>query len=782
MARETLKNLSPEDVKRLEVLSRVGKRINTPERFSEALQAVLDAVVESMEAERGALFLVQNADPDPTLSLFIDTTTEARNESGFRYSSTVVEKVWRERKPLAEVDTQINADLANKASIQAEGIRSVICVPLVGRESTLGVLYLDTRLSNAFTLADLQMLDVIADLASTALERARFFDALQDLNNELEGRVLQRTAEAEAARVEAERATRAKSLFLAKMSHELRTPLNGVLGLTEDLAQREQNPALRVQLQQIIDSARSLSTLINGVLDFSKLESDRVVLDVHTFSPEEAVTAALANVNYEATKKGLEVQVWVDGGVPAEVEGDSTRLKQILINLLSNAVKFTGQGYVRLLVSAPQPDRLLFSVADSGVGIAPEKQQEIFKPFSQADASTTREYGGTGLGLSISQSLCRLLGGQLELESKPGEGSRFTFVVPLKFGSEFPSPDYSGLRVAVVLPSIPQRQALERMLRNWGCTIVTDTEQAQLLVCKGSSTSRLPSVVLLDPGQIVENATAQANQRHLITPVTRSILRRAMSDLLNPQSAAQRPVASTEFDPPRPPQDAPILVVEDHEINRLVIKKMLDGWGYACHLASDGESALSMAQQLRPRLILMDIEMPGQDGFCTTRYLRGQGLTALEGVPVPVLAVTAHIASDLRERCLASGMDDLLAKPISRKAIAERLSLWEQFLAGEKTRGEVRYGGFSELAGWPGKFLSPINSSLSTLEVLTESESELSLEEALKKLERFAFSAGLLEWGRRLVKLSRPYQTAPVKDLIGQFQQEWRALAPTLLS
>lgn len=777
-AGDTLKNLTPEDVRRLEVLSKIGKRFNTPERFSEALGAVLDAVIESLEAERGAVFLVE-ANSDKLRLAKSRDTTEERSEESFRYSSTVVDKVWTTLEPLTEVDTLVNADLARRSSIQAEGIRSVICVPLVGGQSRLGVLYLDTRLSNAFTRADLQMLDVIADLASTALERARFFDALQALNEDLEARVQKRTAEAEAARLEAERATRAKSLFLAKMSHELRTPLNGVLGLTEDLASREKNPALRVQLQQIVQSARSLSTLINGVLDFSKLESDHVVLESHRFDPEEIVLSSIANINYEANQKGLELQVWIDPSVPSQVEGDSIRLAQILINLLSNAVKFTSEGYVRLLVSAPSDGKLAFSVADSGLGIPKEKQSEVFKPFSQADISTTREYGGTGLGLSICQALCRLFGSELILESQPGQGSRFTFEVSMKFLREFETPDFKGSKVWLSVPSQAQQLALEKVLTGWGCEISQDPKDAALSIVTLDCKSEVHSdrvVELVDPGQSIdEEENSNESKRHLLTPVTRSGLLRALADLFDSESPNDDLDKEVE---PHPPQGAVALIVEDHEINRLVMKKMLESWGYDCHLACDGNEAIEMTERLHPHLILMDIEMPTKDGFSTTRKLR----LSKVGMKVPVIAVTAHLAPDLRERCLAAGMDDLLIKPILRRTVAERLCRWEAYLAGEIDYDQVRHKDFSELNDWPGRFLSPITSTLSTLTALVRTEgSAEQLDNNLKELETLSFSAGLSQWAVRCASLPRPLEHSSVAELIDQFQQEWRTLAPRLL-
>lgn len=770
--RESLKNLKPEDVQRLEVLSKIGKRINTPERFSEALQAVLDSVVESMEADRGALFLADKNVGPPTLRLWVDNLA-TDDQDGFRFSSTVVDKVWCEEKPLAEVDTQQNEDFASVASIQAEGIRSVICVPLIGRESKLGVLYLDNRLSRAFTVADLQMLDVIADLASTALERARFFEDLQSLNNELELRVVQRTAEAEQARDEAERATKAKSMFLAKMSHELRTPLNGVLGLTEDLAQREANPALRLQLGQIIESARSLSTLVNGVLDFSKLESENAEMDSHPFLVEDVVAAALATVNYQAHEKGLELQVWVDGSVPIEVEGDSTRLQQILINLLGNAVKFTPQGHVRLLVTTVDDQHVMFTVSDSGIGIPQDKQKAIFTPFAQADTSTTRQFGGTGLGLSISRSLCQLMGGELVLESEAGSGSKFSFTLPLRTRRGFQKPDFKNKKVHLSIASIPQRKALEKTLTDWGCEVLGEIESCDFVICLGDRPpGDEPCLILLEPGEARPEVRENSKEEYLLTPILRSRLNRALDELLG-----EKVVCELAEEPlPCPPEGSTILVAEDHEINRLVVGRMLEKWGYRCEFAASGSEALELFQKHKPRLVLMDIEMPGQDGFSTARELRG-----LEGnspTPVPVIAVTAHLAADLRERCLASGMDDLLIKPLTRSLLAKRLIRWESVLENQLSRETARHDDFEELSDWQQGTSLALESRLTALADGLEAEA---LEEAVRALESDLFRAGLCGWGGRLVKLARPLDSHQVKALLTDFRQEWRAAAPSLV-
>jgi signal transduction histidine kinase/CheY-like chemotaxis protein len=781
----SLKNLTPEDVQRLELLSRVGKRINTPDNFNDALQAILDSVVDSLEAERGAIFLT-DLQSSPELILAVDRSPDRPGE--FAYSKTVVEKVWRELRPVAVVDAQGDEDFASVVSIQAQGIRSVMCVPMVGRQSTLGLIYLDNRLSNAFTGPDLQMLDIIADLAATALERTRFFEALQKLNDSLEATVYERTREAEEARTEAERATEAKSLFLANMSHELRTPLNGVLGLTEDLLRDETTPSLRLRLEQIGFSARSLSALVNGILDFSKLESGRVELDNHPFVLEAVLKTMLATVAYSAQEKGIELIVSLAPGVPHEVEGDSTRLKQILINLLANAVKFTEKGWVKLTVESPTPGQLLFAVSDSGIGIAPEKQQLIFEPFSQADASTTRQFGGTGLGLSICHSLTELLGGELRLESQLGQGSRFFFQIALKTIQPYRAPKLQGVRIWVDDCEPEHRGSLVDLLRSWGMQILEQPQGCQVGIASTSQVGRdFPCLYLVSNYEMRHQklVDATSENKFMLRPVLREELAENLLYLLEergPEAVPVRPKAE-EYEVPKPPAGAVMLVAEDHEINRLVTQRMVESWGYGSQFASSGAEVVRLFSERRYRLILMDIEMPGVDGYAATREIRGMELlgNVADGDFIPIIAVTAHMAPDLRVRCLEAGMDDLLSKPLSRALLASRLVLWEQVLDGRLPRGLARLRGHKELSDWPGRFLSEVHAALSTLSIVAERDDQQAKELTAGRLERLAFAAGLTAWGARLVNWRTGRLSTPLTEIVAGFMQEWKSLAPTLL-
>ena len=781
----SLKNLTPEDVQRLGLLSRVGKRINTPDNFNDALQAILDSVVDSLEAERGAIFLtdLQSA---PELILAVDRSDDRKGD--FTYSKTVVDKVWKELRPLAVVDAQGDEDFASVVSIQAQGIRSVMCVPMIGRQSTLGLIYLDNRLSNAFTGPDLQMLDVIADLSATALERTRYFEALQKLNDSLEATVYERTREAEEARLEAEQATEAKSLFLANMSHELRTPLNGVLGLTDDLLRDETAPSLRLRLEQIGFSARSLSALVNGILDFSKLESGRVELDNHPFVLELVLKTMLATVAYSAQEKGIELVVTLAPDVPSEVEGDSTRLKQILINLLANAVKFTETGWVKLMVECPTPGELLFSVCDSGIGIAPEKQGLIFEPFSQADASTTRQFGGTGLGLSICHSLTELLGGELKVESHLGRGSRFFFQIPLKPIKLYQPPKLADVKIWVEDGQEQHRDGMMALLRSWGMRILDQPTNCQVGIATSSEVAReFPCLYLVSNYEMRHQKLVDATSetKFMLRPVLREELAENLLDLLEERDGQAPPARpkSEDYEIPKPPAGAVMLVAEDHEINQLVTQRMVESWGYQCQFADSGLDVVRFFSEQRPHLILMDIEMPGVDGFAATRHIRG--LEEADGARkedfIPILAVTAHLAPDLRVRCLEAGMDDLLGKPISRSLLASRLILWEQVLDGAVPRTLARLRGHKELSDWPGRFLSEVHAALSTLSIVAERDDQQAKELTAGRLERLAFAAGLTSWGGRLVNWRTGRSRTPLTDIVAAFMQEWKSLAPTLL-
>jgi CheY-like chemotaxis protein len=268
------------------------------------------------------------------------------------------------------------------------------------------------------------------------------------------------------------------------------------------------------------------------------------------------------------------------------------------------------------------------------------------------------------------------------------------------------------------------------------------------------------------------------DHRYLITPVTRSGLLEVLQALVDPLGEGE----SVKGAQPKPPPGSTVLVAEDHEINRLVVQKILLGWGYEVLFANNGTEALRLFVETQPRLVLMDIEMPGLDGFETARAIRARCLGEQQESQVPIIAVTAHLAADLRQRCLASGMDDLVGKPLSREELGGRLTRWEEVLEGSLSRSDARYGGFEALSDWPEKFLSLLNSNLSTLAAQADQADMATLSEAFEKFEELAFSAGLNRWGGMCASLQRPLRLEEVRETVQTFQQEWPDLAPTLVS